>query len=215
MNDLGQWQSIFRDWLVEVGSSDPAHNLQHIERVVASAVQLANAERADLHVVLPAAWLHDCVILPKDSSERSTASRLAAERAIEFLSDHQYPETYFDAISHAIVAHSFSAQVEAKTIEAKVVQDADRLDAIGAIGLCRCLLLGGHMDKELFSPEDPFCREREADDSQFIIDHFFAKLLKLSTTMQTVSGRAVAEERTNFLKQFLMTLENEISASLQ
>jgi uncharacterized protein len=98
-------------------------------------------------------------------------------------------------------------------LEAKVVQDADRLDALGAVGLARTLMLGGQMGRELYSPDDPLCVGRPPDDSRFSLDHVFAKLLKLEAMMQTPSGKAEAHRRTQFLKAFLNQLAGEIGVT--
>jgi uncharacterized protein len=189
---------------------DAAHDLEHIRRVVTTARRLALAEGAELAVVLPAAWLHDCVVVPKDSPLRSQASRLAAEAATTFLRSVDYPTERLAAIAHAIEAHSFSAQIVPQTREAQVVQDADRLDALGAIGLARCLMLGGAMGRRLYDPDDPFAEQRVLDDVVNTVDHFYVKLLRLADTMTTESGRAEARQRTHFLEQFLEQLRHEI-----
>jgi uncharacterized protein len=195
--------------LVAAGG-DAAHDLEHIRRVVANARGLAAAEGARLEIVLPAAWLHDCVTVPKDSPQRTTASRLAAAQAVAWLREWDWPETLLPDIAHAIEAHSFSAGIPPRTTEAKVVQDADRLDALGAVGLARCLMLGGAMGRPLYAAVDPFCERRAPDDRAACVDHFFAKLLTLEATMQTVGGRAEARRRTEFLKGFLDELKREI-----
>lgn len=189
---------------------DAAHDLEHIRRVVTTARRLALAEGAELAVVLPAAWLHDCVVVPKDSPLRSQASRLAAEAATTFLRSVDYPTERLAAIAHAIEAHSFSAQIVPQTREAQVVQDADRLDALGAIGLARCLMLGGAMGRRLYDPDDPFAEQRVFDDGVNTVDHFYVKLLRLADTMTTESGRVEARQRTRFLEQFLEQLRHEI-----
>ena len=189
---------------------DAAHDLAHIERVVANARQLAAAEGAQLEIVVPAAWLHDCVTVPKDSPQRAAASRLAATQALRWLAEWDYPARWWPEISHAIAAHSFTAGIAPDTIEAKVVQDADRLDAIGATGLARCLMLGGAMGRPLYAAEDPFCEKRAPDDRASAVDHFYTKLLKLEGTMQTASGRREARARTEFLRAFLEQLQREI-----
>src|SRR5688572_3408481 len=122
-----------------MAANDPAHDVMHIERVVANARHLAASEGARLEIVVPAAWLHDCVTLPKDSPQRAQASRLAAAEATRLLSEWGCEPDWLPMIAHAVEAHSFSARIEPKTIEAKVVQDADRLEALGAIGLARTL----------------------------------------------------------------------------
>lgn len=193
-------------------SGDAAHDLEHVRRVVRNARGLAAAEGARLEVVLPAAWLHDCVTVPKDSPQRAQASRLAAAQAVAWLRAWGWAEALLPDIAHAIEAHSFTAAIPPRTVEAKVVQDADRLDALGAVGLARCLMLGGAMGRPLYAAGDPFCERRAPDDRVSGVDHFYTKLLKLEGTMQTASGRAEARQRTEFLLQFLKELKRNLKA---
>jgi uncharacterized protein len=205
------WTPRFEAYLTRIaGPGDAAHDLLHVRRVVASARRLAAAEGARLEIVLPAAWLHDCVVIPKDSPRRAAASTLAAEAVGDFLAASGYPAALLPAIAHAIAAHSFSAGIAPETIEAKVVQDADRLDALGAIGLARCLMLGGETHRPLYHAGEPFPTTRPPDDRAYTIDHFYTKLLTLAGTMQTASARAEAERRTAFLRTFLDQLATEI-----
>ncbi|YCM43962.1 HD domain-containing protein [Verrucomicrobiaceae bacterium 227] len=210
MTEEEKWSEIFRQWLLKQEESDPAHDLPHIERVVANSRILCTAEGAQWDIVHPAAWLHDCVFVAKDSLDRARASTLSADHAIHLLEKAHYPSQHLAAIHHAIAAHSFSANIETQTLEAKILQDADRLDALGAFGLSRCLMLGGHMNSELMSPEDPFCESREPDDAKFVIDHFYHKLLKLEGTMKTKAGRELAAERADVLRDFLAQLRREL-----
>jgi uncharacterized protein len=189
---------------------DAAHDLEHIRRVVASAEKLAREEGADLAIVLPAAWLHDCVVVAKDSPLRAQASQLAGRAAAAYLESIGYPVAYIPAIQHAIEAHSFSAGVAPRTREAMVVQDADRLDALGAIGISRCLMLAGSIGRRLYDPAEPFPAGRPIDDRANTIDHFYAKLLRLADTMQTEAGRREARRRTAFMECFLEQLGREI-----
>jgi uncharacterized protein len=206
-----EWEARFAAILAEEQSaSDAAHDEGHVRRVVANAKKLAEAEGADFAVVLPAAWLHDCVVIPKNSPQRSSASRLAAERAGAVLRAAGYPGEHIPTIEHAIEAHSFSAGIAPRTLEAKIVQDADRLEALGAVGIARTLITGGANGTPFYDPAEPFPVTRVADDRTSIIDHFFTKLLTLAATMQTVTGRAAAQQRAQFLKQFLTQLGNEI-----
>ncbi|MCL4137890.1 UNVERIFIED_CONTAM: hypothetical protein GTU68_039500, partial [Idotea baltica] len=207
---LDSWRPLFLQWLCEESFGDPAHDLAHIKRVVASSLKLGAIEGANMEVLLPAAWLHDCVHVAKDSDERSQASLYSADRASELLAEAGYPREYIASIHHVIHAHSFSANIKPTTIEAKVLQDADRLDALGAIGLSRCLMLGGHMNKPLTSLDDPFCKQREANDGEYVLDHLFVKLLSLGASMKTNAGLEMARERTAFLQQFLTQLELEL-----
>jgi len=189
---------------------DVAHDLEHIRRVVRNAEVLAATEAARLEVVWPAAWLHDCVTVAKDSPMRAQASRLAAEQAVGWLRGWDYPAEFLPEIAHAIEAHSFSAGIAPRTVEAKVVQDADRLEAIGAVGLARCLMLSGAMNRPLYAADDPFCENRKPDDAESAVDHFHTKLLQLENTMQTESGRREARQRTEYLRGFLTQLRREI-----
>ncbi len=179
-------------------------------RVVANAKALAAAEGADPRIVVPAAWLHDCVQVPKHSPDRARASRLAADAAGEYLRGAGYPAEQVPPIEHAIHAHSFSAGIEARTIEARVVQDADRLDALGAVGIARTMMLGGVLGSPLYDPAEPIPRTRKPDDRQNVLDHFFVKLLRLEERMQTESGRREAARRTAFMREYLAEMEREI-----
>lgn len=209
-----QWRARIERFVAsELATADPGHGLEHVMRVVENAAGLADGTSVDLDILLPAAWLHDCVIVPKDSPLRSRASRMAAERAGAFLAEVGYPTDLIPPIEHCIAAHSFSAGIPCVTVEARLLQDADRLEALGAIGLARCLMTGGAMRQRLYSPDEPFPIERRPDDSQQSIDHFFCKLLGLHRTMQTASGRAEAVRRTRFLVQFLRELAKELGIS--
>jgi uncharacterized protein len=106
-------------------------------------------------------------------------------------------------VEHAVEAHSFSAAIPVRTLEAGVVQDADRLDALGSIGIARCLLTGGAMGSEIYHHEDPFGTRRELDDRAYMVDHFYAKLFKLPATMQTKAGREEALRRVAQMEVFL------------
>lgn len=211
--DLRGWEERCAAFLRATMAGDPAHDLEHTRRVVANARALAPAEGADLAVVLPAAWLHDCVTVPKDSPRRPQASRLAAEAAAAFLAGAGYPRALLPAVAHAIAAHSFTAGIPPATVEARVVQDADRLDALGAVGIARCLMLGAVMGRQLYDPAEPFPAGRPADDGVSSIDHFYTKLLRLAGTMTTPAGRAEAEARTAFMRAYLRQLGREIGVA--
>lgn len=195
----------------EIASAeDPAHDLLHFKRVVKIAKAICEKEKAKAEIVIPAAWLHDFVIVPKNDPRRKQASQLSAEGAIRFLKELSYPEKYFDEIAHAIAAHSFSANIETKTLEAKIVQDADRLDGLGAIGIARCFATAGLLKRSFYSEMDPFCESRIIDDQQFTLDHFFAKLFKTAETLKTEAGRAEGVRRVGVMKKYLTDLADEI-----
>ncbi|MCB9496283.1 MAG: HD domain-containing protein [Fibrobacteria bacterium] len=202
-----EWEPRFREWCRT--ESDVAHDPSHVERVVSWALKLAAVEHADAPTVWAAAWLHDLVHIPKNSPRRAESSRLSAEEAGRRLAEAGWSASPVEAVCHAIAAHSFSAGILPRTREAEVVQDADRLEALGAIGLARCLMLGGQMGSILFDPEDPWARNRPLRDDRICVDHFFAKLLRLSAGMRTEAGRGEARRRTEILGRFLEELARE------
>jgi uncharacterized protein len=209
--NLADWEVMFQKRLCENDlQSDPAHDYAHFQRVVRAAKSIALKENARLEVVVPAAWLHDLVNVPKNDPRRAQASTLSADAAIEYLTQVSYPEEYFTAIHLAIRAHSFSARIDATTLEAKIVQDADRLDAVGAIGIARCLAVGGMMQRPIYDPQDPFAQHRLPDDGKYTIDHFFTKLFKIKDTLQTRAGREEGEKRVKIMRDFLDQLGAEI-----
>jgi len=193
---------------------DAAHDALHLERVVANARWLAGQEAANLAVVMPAIWLHDCVHVPKDSPDRARASRLCAAHATTLLRQFDYPEALLPAVVHAVEAHSWSARIIPETVEAAVVQDADRLDSIGAAGVARCLMLAAEMQRPLYAPHDPWCEQRLPDDKVSAVDHFYTKLLHLAPTFRTAAGRTEAESRTTYLRGFLEQLAHEAGRSM-
>lgn len=208
--NLDQLQGECFDYLSDVMASDPAHDISHVQRVVQNTIRLTETENGNADVTVAAAWLHDCVSVAKDSPLRSQASGLAAAEAIRFLESIEYRPDLLGSIHHAIEAHSFSANIETKTLEARIVQDADRLEALGAIGITRCFLTGGSLGTTLYEPSDPFADNREPDDKRFTLDHFYCKLLGLAGTMKTESGRDEAIKRTDYMRDFLLQLSSEI-----
>jgi len=210
---LDQLQVLCVDYLSDVMASDPAHDISHVRRVVQNTLNLTEVENGNAEITLPAAWLHDCVSVAKDSPLRKKASRLAAAEAVRFLESVDYPANLLAPIHHAIEAHSFSANIETETLEARIVQDADRLEAVGAIGIARCFLTGGSMGTPLYDPADPFARDRAPDDRRFTLDHFYCKLLGLAETMKTKAGKTEAIKRTDYMREFLDQLGSEIGQS--
>ena len=209
--DLDRWEARFEKRILELDyGNDPAHDLAHFRRVVSTAKRLATEESAKLEVVIPAAWLHDYVNIPKDDPRRSQASRLSATAAIEWLRSEGYPEVWMAEIQHAIEAHSFSAKIDPKTVEARVVQDADRLDGLGAIGIARCFSVSGLLKRKIYEPGDPFGVSRPLDDLEYSIDHFFVKLFKTAETLQTPAGLREGQARAAHMRDFLAELAREL-----
>jgi len=197
-------------FLSSQSDTDSAHDLSHTKRVVENARLILANENADEEITIAAAWLHDCVVLPKDDPNRHMASGLAAEKAVRFLQEIGFDENKRPDVAHAIKVHSFTADTDPVTIEAGIVQDADRLDALGAVGIARCFSVGGKLNRPLYSSNDPFCESRSPDDEQFTIDHFYSKLFKLPESMKTVTGKREARKRIQYMEEFLKQFRGEI-----
>ncbi|MFY9995282.1 MAG: phosphohydrolase [Leclercia sp.] len=216
--DLVQWQQRFETWLAaHHPADDAAHDISHFRRVWQTSQRLMVNQPVDGLAVLVACYFHDIVSLPKNHPQRARSSQLAAEKTRTILREHfpDFPEQHYAAILHAIEAHSFSAGIAPQTLEAKIVQDADRLEALGAIGLARVFAVSGALGVALFDADDPFADRRELDDRAFALDHFQTKLLRLPATMQTAAGQALAQHNADFLIQFMAKLSAELGGDCQ
>ena len=191
--------------------TDGAHDVWHLRRVWALAQQIAAVEGGDLEVIEAACFMHDIINPPKDSPDRKQAASLSAAHASQFLAAQGMAASQVSAVAHAIEAHSFSAGITPRTIEAQVVQDADRLEALGALGIARCFNVSGQMDAALFHGGDPMAQDRALDDRAYALDHFEVKLLRVAETLNTATARGLAQERVAFMKTFRTQLLAEIS----
>lgn len=191
-------------------STDPAHNWNHILRVAHLAQELSQEENANEDITLAAALCHDLVNVPKNDPRRSQASTLSAQEAAPLLASCGFEQHEITIIQEAIITHSFSKNQSPQSLEAKIVQDADRLDALGAIGILRCASVSTQFGSDYFDPADFWGEHRELDDQKFMIDHYQTKLFKLIDTMNTLSAKRQAKKRIDFMKQFLATLHSEV-----
>ncbi len=192
--------------------TDGSHDLTHIQRVWRNAAAIARTEPgADIELLLAAVILHDCVAVEKDSPLRAQASRLSAERARGLIAPFGWAAQRVDDLAHAIATHSFSAALAPQTTEARILQDADRLDAIGAVGIARCFYSGGRLQSGLYSAADPAALGRPLDDKRYALDHFKAKLFHVADGFLTPAGQAMAAERARFMHAFVDTMLAEIS----
>lgn len=202
----------------------PAHDFAHVLRVTANARVIGPAEGARTEIVLPAALLHELFSYPKGHPESHRSGEVCAELAVQVLSslpprpegpghEARFTGEQIEAIARCIREHPFSLRKTPDAIEGRVLQDADRLDAIGAVGIARCFATCGELGRPLFHPEDPFCRTRPPEDRNYGLDHFYGKLLKVADGLHTATARALAGERTRFLHEYLARLEGELGMS--
>ena len=189
---------------------DGSHDVSHLLRVWKNVQAIHVGEGGNLRILCAATLLHDCVSVEKNSPQRAQASQLAADKACGLLHGLGWNKVDMEATAHAIAAHSFSANIAPQTIEAKILQDADRLDAIGMIGVARCFYIAGRMGSALYDWQDLMAERRELDDRNFAIDHFRTKLFGLSQGFKTATGQQMAAQRhaslTEFYNDFLAEL---------
>jgi uncharacterized protein len=190
--------------------SDSAHDFQHIMRVLKNAQKIARKERANIRLVTAAVLLHDIISYPKSDPRSKNSSSESAIMARKILKKYHYTSDEIETISDAIRDHSFSKGVTPRSLEGKILQDADRLDAIGAIGIARTFAVGGAENRSFYNKDDPFCKNRIPNDKIYTLDHFYRKLLLLEKKMNTKSGKREARNRTRVLKKFINDLQKEI-----
>lgn len=191
-------------------SPDPAHDWAHIERVAQTAGKLAEAKGANIQNTLASVYCHDLVNLPKNHPDRKQASTLAANRAEPLLKEAGFSQAEIEVIKKAVIEHSFSKGLKPSCVEAEILQDADRLDALGAIGILRCASVNTQIKSHFYDPLDPLAQNRALDDKTFMLDHYFVKLFKLPELMNTEPGKELAQKRVEFMKVFISELMGEV-----
>ena len=213
MTTMINLEQIMRTLQLLLHNQSPAHDFEHIIRVYKNAEMISKQEESvDLDIVLAAALLHDLVVYPKGSSKTINSADDSAEIAKKILLEYKdYPREKIEKVADAIRTHSYSKRLVPETLEGKILQDADRLDAIGAIGIARTFSVGGSENRSLYNPTDPFYEsERQLDDTQWTLDHIKKKLMILKNSMHTKTAKKIAEERTEFMELFLNQLRKEI-----
>jgi len=194
-------------------ANDPVHGFDHILRVYSIAQRLAQAEGADVEVVRAAALLHDAADPGAEKSRRAhhLASAVFARRV---LTAEGWPEERIQAVEHCIRAHRFRHPDEQpRTLEAKIVFDADKLDAIGAIGAVRAVAYAVRSGQPVFGEvSEQFLKtgEKETGEAHTPYHEFLFKLSRLKDLMYTSTARGLAEKRHSFLEAFFTRLQAEL-----
>ena len=186
------------------------HDYFHTIRVYKMATHIAMKENANMEIVQLAALLHDV-----DDIKLSPQTHENKEKAVGFLQSHHVDEKTVDAIIQIISEISFAGKdsVVPETIEGKCVQDADRLDAIGAIGIARAFAYGGSHNRMIYHPDikPAVDLDKEQYDNHIstTINHFYEKLFHLKDMMNTVTAKEVAQERETYMKEYLVEFMKE------
>ncbi|MDH5449455.1 MAG: HD domain-containing protein [Candidatus Bathyarchaeota archaeon] len=184
------------------------HDKSHVERVYNLAIRIAKEENADLDVVTAATLLHDITRAMEDEGKIADHAIEGAKMARKILEEVGFPSKKIARVIHCIEVHRFRKGLEAESLEAKILQDADRLDIIGAIGMARVFTRGGWGNKPIYDPTIPR-KEKYDGKSLTSVNHIYEKILKVKDTINTNTAKEIAEERHRFVEQFLERLLNE------
>ena len=190
--------------------NDPAHDFMHIMRVYKNAERICKSENANRKLVLISVLLHDIVKKTYSDKRSKSSADLSADKAKSILKKLQFSENEINVVTEAIRNHSFTKGKISDSIEGKILQDADRLDALGAVGIARVFSVSGSKKRQFYQFDDPFSKNRSPNDKKWALDHFFKKLLLLEKLMNTKAGKIEAKKRTILLKNYLRDLEKEI-----
>jgi uncharacterized protein len=188
---------------------DAAHDLAHLLRVALWTCKILG-DPAQIEKAIAAALLHDLINVPKNHPDRAKASEFSASASVPILKEAGFDDSSIELVCGAVRQHSYSRGERPTTPLAQALQDADRLEALGAIGIMRCYVTGVRFGAGFFHTEDPWAKKRALDDSAFSLDHFYLKLLRLPDTMNTAAGRAEAMERVRPMRAFLESLGREL-----
>lgn len=191
----------------ELAEAEGGHDWFHVNRVFNNAVRIAQSEQVNLQVVQLAALLHDIA----DSKFHNGDERIGPQKAEAFMQAQGVPTEIREQVIYIIRNMSFKNSFEAftreETIELQVVRDADRLDAIGAIGIARAFNFGGFKGRSLYDPDIPpnlqMSKEEYKKSNGPTLNHFYEKLLRLKDLMHTKTGKLLASRRHAFMMEFL------------
>jgi uncharacterized protein len=196
---------------IDERGNDPSHDGNHALQVLKNVELLVKTEGGDLDILVPAALLHDVVIYAKNDPKSDQAPAESAELTKEILENLEgYPHDKIPAVMEVIERCSFNKTEEPRTIEGKILRDADKLEATGAVSIMRTFSSGGQMGRPLYHRADPFADKRDADAKEQSLDLFYERLLIAKDRMYTETAKEMAEQRTEILNQFLEQLKKEI-----
>jgi len=206
--ELNKIRQVLMSHMTIIPPTDLGHDILHIDRVYKNAMRLCESyPEADKLVVTVASIMHDCVPIHKNHVLRKRASELSAHECLSQLDqkDIKITDIQREKIFDAVLCHSHSANIDTKFLESKIVQDADRLDAIGAIGLARCFTVSNSMGQSIYLADQPFT---PIDGTA--IGHILKKIITLPNLMHTPEAKKIAKDRMEIIKLYLEALEQEI-----
>ncbi|VVB77736.1 Ribonuclease Y [uncultured archaeon] len=181
-----------------------SHAYDHTKRVCNLALKIGKKEKADLDILKAAALLHDISRKKEDNNEIECHAEHGAEMAEKILKEMNFPPEKIINVKHSIKVHRHSKKLKAETKEAQIIQDADRLDALGAITIARMFSTGGKTNRPLYKPGIPFGKVHKGYYSESTIHGFYAKILKITPeSFNTSEAKTIAKERYKFVEEFI------------
>lgn len=187
----------------------PSHDWYHVERVETLCRELAEEEEARNDILVPAALLHDIGRNKENAGQIQDHARWGADEARRILSDRGYDEDTLEAVHHCILTHRYSNEAEPRTLEAKVLSDADNLDAMGAVGVARTFSFSGEKGRPLADP-GLLPEQDDSESGETGLNHLKKKILNLKDRIYTEHGQKLAQERHDFVLDFVKKLRDEI-----
>ncbi len=189
------------------------HSRSHVERVYNLGQRIAEREDGDLDVVKASALLHDVARSMEDEGRIKDHASESARVAKRILKQVEFPEDKSEKVVGCIRAHRFRDNMKADNLEARILQDADRLDIIGAVGIARVFARGGWQNMPIHDPSIP-PKEKYDGQSLTSVNHMLEKILKVKATLNTDTAKEMAEERHRFVEEFLERFLKEYNGEL-
>lgn len=192
-------------------SAKGCHDWDHTERVLNLCIRIGEKEGADLDILVPAAVLHDIGREQEEKSKWKTChAKIGAELARPILKKHGYSKKQIDQIAHCIQTHRFKNSLVPESLEAKILYDADKLDAIGAIGIGRAFVFSGEIGARVHHPDITLENSEEYSRNDTAYRHYLDKLSKIKDKLLTEEGKAIAGLRHIFMEEFFDRLNQEV-----
>lgn len=193
--------------------NDPSHDVEHVKRVLAAVKLIQSKEGGDLEILIPAALFHDVITYQKTDVRNKQATDESAQYACEILKNYagySYPNEKILAVMSCVLECSWSKGLSATSLESKILQDADRLEAVGALAIMRTFTSGGQMNRPLYNPKDPFCEKGIPTGVSASLDLFYQRLLKVYPTLHSKTAQKIAHRRVLILNFFLLEVKQEL-----
>jgi len=206
MNDIAEIREKASTYFSDIS---PSHDWLHVKRVASLAKTIHESEGGDYETLMLAVYLHDIGRAREDNGKIECHAEWGAQEAEKILENHSYENEMIEDVKHAIKAHRYSNNVEPETVEAEILSDADNLDAMGASGIARTFSYSGDYGRPLADPDLP-SEEDRSEKGETALNHLTKKILNLKNRMYTDKGLNVAEERHEFVENYVERFEAEM-----